>query len=80
MPARTGCLRPFHLSLQVVQAIGAPESEALNFGNPKKIDGDGAIALVDAAKALGIDQYVMVTSLGTAKIGFPAGRHTAAAI
>jgi len=66
--------------LQVVQAIGAPESEALNFGNPKKIDGDGAIALVDAAVALGIDQYVMVTSLGTANIGFPAGRHTAAAL
>ena len=59
--------------MQVVQAIGAPESEALNFGNPKKIDGDGAIALVDAATALGIDQYVMVTSLGTAKVGFPAG-------
>ena len=61
------------LWLQVVQAIGAPESEALNFSNPKKIDGDGAIALVDAAVALGIDQYVMVTSLGTAKVGFPAG-------
>jgi hypothetical protein len=59
--------------LQVVQAIGAPESEALNFSNPKKIDGDGAIALVDAAVALGVDQYVMVTSLGTAKVGFPAG-------
>ena len=59
--------------VQVVQAIGAPESEALNFGNPKKIDGDGAIALVNAATALGIDQYVMVTSLGTAKVGFPAG-------
>ncbi len=58
----------------MVQAIGAPESEALNFGNPKKIDGDGAIALVEAAVAAGIDQYVMVTSLGTAKIGFPAGK------
>ena len=59
--------------MQVVQAIGAPESEALNFGNPKKIDGDGAIALVNAATALDVDQYVMVTSLGTAKVGFPAG-------
>ena len=65
-------LNPSYL-MQVVQAIGAPESEALNLGNPKKIDGDGAIALVDAATALGIDQYVMVTSLGTAKVGFPAG-------
>ena len=66
-------LDPSYLYMQVVQAIGAPESEALNFGNPKKIDGDGAIALVDAATALGIDQYVMITSLGTAKVGFPAG-------
>ena len=61
---------------QVVQAIGAPESEPFNFSNPKNIDGDGAIALVEAAKQLEVDQFVMVTSLGTAKIGFPAGaRH-----
>ncbi len=58
---------------QVVQAIGAPESEPFNFSNPKKIDGDGAIALVEAAKELRVDQFVMVTSLGTAKVGFPAG-------
>lgn len=59
--------------MQVVQAIGAPESEPFNFSNPKKIDGDGAIALVEAATELQVDQFVMVTSLGTAKIGFPAG-------
>jgi hypothetical protein len=58
-----------------VQAIGAPESEPFNFSNPKKIDGDGAIALVEAAKELEIEQFVMVTSLGTAKIGFPAGTY-----
>ncbi|BDA45967.1 probable protein TIC 62, chloroplastic at N-terminal half [Coccomyxa sp. Obi] len=57
---------------KVVQAIGAPESEPFNFSNPKKIDGDGAIALVEAAKELEVDQFVMVTSLGTAKVGFPA--------
>ncbi len=60
-----------------MQAIGAPENEALNFSNPKKIDGDGAIALVEAASALDIEQYVMVTSLGTAKVGFPAGEGVA---
>lgn len=58
---------------QVVQALGAPESEALDFSNPKKIDGDGSIALVEAAAQLGVDQFVMVTSLGTAKFGWPAG-------
>lgn len=60
-------------AVQVVQAIGAPESEPFNFDNPRKIDGDGAIALVETAKELDIDQFVMVTSLGTAKVGFPAG-------
>ena len=36
-------------------------------------DGDAAIALVEAATAAGVDQYVMVTSLGTSKLGWPAG-------
>ena len=47
----------------------------MNFGNPKKIDGDGGVALVEAATQAGVDQYVMVTSLGTAKFGWPAGAH-----
>ncbi|KAK9844034.1 hypothetical protein WJX81_002489 [Elliptochloris bilobata] len=58
---------------KVVQAIGAPESEPFNFQLPKKIDGDAAIALVEAATSAGVDQYVMVTSLGTGKWGWPAG-------
>ena len=37
-----------------MEASGVSESEALNFGDPEKIDGDGAIALVDAAVAMGI--------------------------
>lgn len=36
-------------------------------------DGDAAIALVQAATASGVDQYVMVTSLGAGKFGLPAG-------
>ena len=36
-------------------------------------DGDAAISLVEAATAAGVDQYVMVTSLGTGKWGWPAG-------
>ena len=55
----------------MVSAIGA--AEALDFGAPKKIDGQGAINLVNAAKAARVEHFVMVTSLGTGKFGWPAG-------
>ena len=61
--------------MQVVQAIGASESDVLGLvtgANPRKVEGDGAINIVNAAAALGVTQYVMVTSMGTGKIGFPA--------
>lgn len=66
-----------HSCVQVVQAIGSSESDLLGFvigGNPKKVDGDGAINIVNAAAAVGVTQYVMVTSMGTGKIGFPASK------
>ena len=44
----------------------------LNVSAPKKIDGDGTIALINAAAAAGVEQFVLVTSLGTGKVGFPA--------
>jgi len=45
-----------------------------DFGAPKRIDGEAAIKLVNVAKDLGVQQYIMVTSLGTGKVGFPASR------
>jgi hypothetical protein len=39
---------------------------------PKKIDGDGTIKLINAASEAGVEQFVLITSLGTGKIGFPA--------
>ena len=63
------------MKMQVVQAIGAAESNALDFGAPKRIDGDAAINLVNAAAEAGVEQYVMVTSLGTGKFGWPSGKH-----
>ncbi|KAL3145005.1 hypothetical protein ABBQ32_003507 [Trebouxia sp. C0010 RCD-2024] len=57
---------------KVVQAIGAAETKLLDFGAPSRIDGEAAIKLVNVAKDLGVKQYIMVTSLGTTKIGFPA--------
>lgn len=62
------------MPLQVVQAIGAAETKLFDFGAPKRIDGEAAIKLVNVAKDLGVTQYIMVTSLGTGKIGFPASR------
>ena len=62
------------IPMQVVQAIGAAETKLLDFGAPSRIDGEAAIKLVNVSKDLGIKQYVMVTSLGTTKLGFPAGR------
>ena len=57
-----------------MQAIGAAENNVLDFGAPKRVDGNAAISLVDAAVEAGVDQYVMVTSLGTGKFGWPAGK------
>ncbi|KAL6764668.1 hypothetical protein V8C86DRAFT_1360984 [Haematococcus lacustris] len=57
---------------KVVCAVGAPESDALNVAAPKQIDGDGTIALINAASAAGVQQFVLVTSLGTEKVGWPA--------
>ncbi|KAG2438644.1 hypothetical protein HXX76_005191 [Chlamydomonas incerta] len=58
---------------KIVCALGAPEDQALNFSAPKKVDGDGTIALVNKASELGVNQFVLVSSLGTGKLGWPAG-------
>ena len=55
-----------------MQAIGAAETKLFDFGAPKRIDGDAATKLVNVAKDLNVQQYVMVSSLGTGKVGFPA--------
>ncbi|GAB4814594.1 hypothetical protein N2152v2_001640 [Parachlorella kessleri] len=57
---------------RVVCAVGAAESEFANLSSPKKIDGEGTIGLVEAAAKAGVTQFVLVTSLGTGKLGFPA--------
>eukprot|EP00892_Ulva_mutabilis_P006057 jgi/Ulvmu1/3823/UM018_0034.1 len=56
----------------VVCAIGAPEDKPFDTSAPKKIDGEAAIALVEEAKSSGVKRFLMVTSLGTTKIGWPA--------
>jgi hypothetical protein len=53
--------------------VGAPESATFDTTAPRRIDGDGSVALVEAAAAAGVRQFVLVTSLGTGKFGLPAG-------
>jgi putative NADH-flavin reductase len=59
----------------VISAIGAAESNFFDVSAPARIDGDGSVALVDAAEKAGVDYFIMVTSLGTGKQMFtlPAG-------
>lgn len=57
----------------MVSAVGAPETDVFNIDGPKQIDGLGSIRLVEVAEELGVNQFVMVTSLGTGKFGWPAG-------
>jgi hypothetical protein len=57
---------------QVVSCVGAPESATFDTTAPRRIDGDGSVALVEAAAAAGVQQFVLVTSLGTGKFGMPA--------
>lgn len=59
--------------LQIVQAIGAAEDNVLDFGAPKRIDGTAATNLISAAVQVQAEQYVMISSLGTGKWGWPAG-------
>lgn len=54
-------------SPQVVCCVGARET--LDIGAPKRIDGDGTTALVNAAADAGVQQFVLVSSLGTGKVG-----------
>jgi len=57
---------------KVVCTVGASEG-GLDASAPKRIDGDGTVALIEAAAAAGVGQFVLVSSIGTGKFGLPAG-------
>jgi hypothetical protein len=69
---RAVCTRTLSCT-QVVSCVGCPETATFDTTAPKRIDGDGSVALVEAAAAAGVKQFVLVTSLGTGKFGLPAG-------
>jgi uncharacterized protein YbjT (DUF2867 family) len=58
---------------RVVCAVGAAESEFTNLAAPKLIDYQATETLISIASSCNISQFILVTSLGTGKIGFPAG-------
>lgn len=58
---------------RVVCTVGAAESEFTDLSAPRRIDFEGTERLINAAASLNIGQFILVTSLGTGKIGFPAG-------
>ena len=56
----------------VVCSIGASEKEILDVTGPYRIDYVATANLVRAAAAAGVEHFVLVTSLGTTRVGFPA--------
>lgn len=61
----------------MVCAAACPESGILDPSGPRRIDGDGTISLIKAARESGsVKQFVLVSSLGTGKFGLPGERVT----
>jgi uncharacterized protein YbjT (DUF2867 family) len=58
---------------RVVCAVGAAESEFTKLNAPRMIDYEATQTLIEVASSCNIDQFILVTSLGTGKLGFPAG-------
>jgi len=55
-----------------VCALGARESEPLNWRAPYEVDGLMSQRVVAAAERAGVKDFVLVTSLGTGRFGLPA--------
>ncbi|KAK7264328.1 hypothetical protein RJT34_31935 [Clitoria ternatea] len=56
----------------VICSIGASEKEIFDITGPFRIDYLATKNLIDAATVAKVDHFILVTSLGTNKIGFPA--------
>ncbi|CAA7393829.1 unnamed protein product [Spirodela intermedia] len=56
----------------VICCIGASEKEVLDVTGPYRIDYKATVNLIDAATALKVEHFILLTSLGTNKVGFPA--------
>ncbi|XP_042509667.1 protein TIC 62, chloroplastic isoform X2 [Macadamia integrifolia] len=56
----------------VLCCIGASEKEVFDITGPYRIDYQATKNLIDAATVAQVDHFILLTSLGTNKIGFPA--------
>ncbi|KAJ9152888.1 hypothetical protein P3X46_026397 [Hevea brasiliensis] len=56
----------------VICCIGAGEKEVFDITGPYRIDYQAAKNLINAATAAKVKHFIMVSSLGTNKVGFPA--------
>ncbi|GAB2267292.1 hypothetical protein Dimus_002277 [Dionaea muscipula] len=56
----------------VICCIGASEKEVFDITGPYRIDYLATKNLIDAATIAKVDHFIMVSSLGTNKVGFPA--------
>ncbi|KAJ1382976.1 hypothetical protein SESBI_43791 [Sesbania bispinosa] len=56
----------------VICSIGASEKEVFDITGPCRIDYQATKNLIDAATVAKVNHFILVTSLGTNKIGFPA--------
>ncbi|XP_031478695.1 protein TIC 62, chloroplastic [Nymphaea colorata] len=56
----------------VICCIGASEKEVLDVTGPYRIDYQATKNLIDAATASKVKHFILVSSLGTNKVGFPA--------
>ncbi|XVF01426.1 hypothetical protein REPUB_Repub04eG0088100 [Reevesia pubescens] len=56
----------------VICCIGASEKEVFDITGPYRIDYQATKNLIDAATVAKVNHFIMVSSLGTNKVGFPA--------
>lgn len=56
----------------VICCIGASEKEVFDITGPYRIDYQAKKNLIDAATVAKVNHFIMVSSLGTNKVGFPA--------
>lgn len=56
----------------VICCIGASEKEIFDVSGPYRIDYQATKNLIDAATVAKVDHFILLTSLGTNKVGFPA--------
>jgi uncharacterized protein YbjT (DUF2867 family) len=56
----------------VICVIGATEKDVLDVTGPYRIDYKATKNLIDAASAANVEHFILVTSLGTTKFGWPA--------